>query len=149
MADTDPVNFTMGAARQVRESVRVTQRIAHNERGRGRKWPIPEDGGGSGAEIISFEIIDVVRGIGFLCNAMECTVVGVNCNLQDPVVGDTVIVWDGPTCSFNLPFELLYLQRGYAVRMTTPADYFSDGGLESERPCRWEVLRMCCSEEGT
>lgn len=149
MADTDPVNFSMGAARQIRESVRVTQRMAHDERGRGRKWPIPEDGNGSGATIISFQIVDVVRGVGFLCNAMECIVIGVNCGLTTPAEGDTVIVWDGPSCSFNLPFELLDGQYGYAVRMTTPADYFADGGLESERPCRWEVLRMCCAEEGT
>lgn len=47
MADTDPVNFSMRAARAIHQSVRVTQQLGHNERGRGRRWPIPEDTSGS------------------------------------------------------------------------------------------------------
>lgn len=149
MSDSDPVNFSMGAARQIRESVRVTQRLAHGGPGKQRRYPVPEDGGGSGATIIAFEIIDVVRGIGFSCNAMLCLVTGVHCDATSPSIGDEITVWDGMTCAFDLPFELLDGKTGYAVRMTTPASYFYDGGAESERPCRWEVLRLCCTEEGT
>lgn len=66
MADTDPVNFSMGAARQIRDVVRTVQRMPGNERGRGRRWPIPEDGGGTST--------DFNTGSGYCgcCNPSNC-----------------------------------------------------------------------------
>jgi hypothetical protein len=109
---------------------------------------------GSGDEIIMFEITEIIRGKGLLCNAVEATVLNVSCNLTSPAVGDTVEIWDSLGCTFNMPMELLIGVRGYAVRMTTPDAYstlgqeqFGDGGPQPETPCRWEATRLCCVEE--
>lgn len=146
MADSDPVNFTMGAARQVRESVRVTQRIAHNERGRERKWPIPEDGLSSGFGVIDFEITDIIRGRGLLCNAVEAIVLNVACGVTGVAVNDVITVWDDRLCRFQLPMNLLIGVQGTAIRMNTVTTFY-DGGAEQETPCHWAVLTLCCVEE--
>lgn len=124
-------------------------------------------GGGSGLTVVMFEILDIYRGIGLNCNAVEARILNVSCNgtaESNPQsgsvsvsglsssIGGTIIVWDSLGCIFNCPMDLLIGVRGYATRMTTPEDGSSlaleqfPSGPQPERPCRWEVTTLCCVE---
>ena len=112
--------------------------------------------GGGGGEIIMFEIERVLRGVGLNCNAMECRVLNVSCNMIGVKVGDLLPVYDEIGCSFNAPEHMLVGLRGYAVRMNNhknPADEtleFAEGTEDIATPkgnCRWVVNKICCIEE--
>ena len=108
-----------------------------------------------GTPTISFEITDILRGKGLLCNAVEAKVLGVSCNYSGVSPCDIVVVWDGLLQAFAVPMELLIGVKGYATLMKTPDEYstcldfveFNDGGIQSDRPCRWEVISLGCPEE--
>lgn len=63
MPDSDPVNLSMGAARRTANAVRAWERTANVERGRNRRWPIPEDGGTGGCDAQNCKIQIIVLGV--------------------------------------------------------------------------------------
>lgn len=121
-------------------------------------WVYKKSGGGTGQPQIMFEVLDIVRGKGLGCNAVEVEILNVSCEADTSLIGTETVVWDGLGCHFNLPMELLIGKRGYALRMTTPPAY-SMLALEQfdpsvwgdspqpTYPCRWEVDKLCCVEE--
>lgn len=89
--------------------------------------------------IVQFEVLDRCDSYSDApdCTCINAKVVKTGCRMKSPTVGETIEVYDGLECDFNVPDELLIGARGYAVQMKDPE---SNG-------CRWEVLRMCCLEE--
>lgn len=105
-------------------------------------------GGGDGA-IIAFQVTDIYRGFGLNCNAVEAVVTNVSSG-SGVAEGDSIIVWDIDLgCNFALPPNLLIGLKGKASRMTNNVNPYTWVGPDTipEGPTRWEVIRLCCSEE--
>ena len=103
------------------------------------EW-LPFFGGGAGAEIIRFRVLDAVD---YDEPCAECLVTGIMCNNASVEVGEQVTVIDRLGCLFNLdPTEML-ARQGYAVRMQG-GTYGECGGTDTD--CSWEAMFLCVEE---
>lgn len=99
----------------------------------GRTPVISFEKAGGGSEIIRFTIDSMDEYDE--CASAQATVDEVACELSTPSPGETITVYDGLGCFFNVPPNDLMGLKGYAAKM--------EGSYE----CRWEVISLCCSGE--
>lgn len=138
MSDSDPVNLSMGAARRTANVVRAWERTASVERGRNRKWPIPEDGGGeyNGPVVFTIDSYDYEQGVA-LCT-IEYRPYGMDAVTNEITGYDQIEVQDPAGCYFNEAEADLIGRWGTAIYMTPSAS------TDPYRLPIWVVVGLCC-----
>ncbi len=137
MADTDPVRFTLGAARQTRDAVRFVQRMPKNERGRQRRYPLPEEGigdAGTGTERAVFTIDSYDSDTGVAICTVRYRPYGATAVSGE--AGGKINVEDPAGCYFDEEEYDLVDRWGHADHMAADGDSYGDG--------IWIVSGLCC-----
>lgn len=98
------------------------------------RWEVIPAAAGGPSSIIRFTIDAVDED----CEFCEATVDAVGCGQTSPRVDDILYIFDGLECILDVPPEDVIGLRGYAVKMEVPDEEYDS--------CRWEILRLCCSE---
>lgn len=119
-----------------------------------RERKVRTQGGGGGGNIVA-TITDVseVTGLGLIsqdCGYVEAVVQYASCGLSGVSTGDTVKVWDGSLCWFNITIDLLVGLKVLAVLMKRPDSGSSVDcatAMAYEDNCIWVAQGLCCAEE--
>jgi hypothetical protein len=132
MADSDPVNLSMGAARQTRDVVREWQRTPRPERGRPRKPPQPDDSFGPQSILFTIDSYTLATGIAI------CTVKWRSYGMTEvsDEVNGKVDVKDPAGCYFDEDAADLVGRWGVANYMVLDGD--------TEHTGVWVVVALCC-----
>lgn len=137
MADTDPGYVSQGAFRRLVNAAKRVEKMPQNERGRGRRWPPGDDGGGDGGpQRVHFSIDSYDSGTGIAICTVEYRPFGVGVVYGE--VDGKVDVEDPAGCYFNEEEYDLVGRWGHADYMTQNGDSYSEGV--------WVVSGLCCPE---
>ena len=100
-----------------------------------------DSGGGGGASVIMFEIIDSEEcGTGCVDASVELLA----CGFSGLTVGDEITVKDEAGCFFNVDPVFLLGVKGFAVKM----DGDDDCTPYNVEACHWVVISLCCALGG-
>lgn len=144
----------MGTAKRLASDRHLLARLTRNEVGKARRWPIPEDGGGSSDYTITFQIISMsspsiriaLVSVLSVSNGLDpANLPGLDALLSNPADDLYILeVADPLGCYFNEPAGLMVGRSGWAKYMTPivlnvcqPYGTFDP---------QWEVFALCCAE---